>query len=99
MYVQYNIQTGSVAKSYMTNGLLIYCMTKNICAIPQILGSPSLFMTLQPILSEYPYICGKFLFLFVSVEWYRTCHVLFFKGNVQLGRNCMEKVLKLDGSW
>jgi hypothetical protein len=33
------IQKGSVAKSYMTNGLLIY--GENICAFPHILGSPA----------------------------------------------------------
>ncbi len=36
----------------------------NICAFPHILGSPSSYMTLQPLPSEYPNIWGKFLFLF-----------------------------------
>jgi hypothetical protein len=43
---------------------VIYCMTsslvltygENICAFPGILGSPSSYMTLHPIPSEYPYI-------------------------------------------
>jgi hypothetical protein len=47
------IQKGSVAKSFMTNGLLIYGC---ICAFPHILGSPSSYMTLQRIPSEFPYI-------------------------------------------
>jgi hypothetical protein len=45
---------GSGAKSYMTNDLLIY--GENICAFPHILGSPSSYMTLHPIPSEFPYI-------------------------------------------
>jgi hypothetical protein len=47
------IQSGAVAKSYMTNGLLIW---GNICAFPHILGSPSSSMTLQLLHSEFPYI-------------------------------------------
>jgi hypothetical protein len=39
---------GSGAKSYMTNDLLIY--GENICAFPDILGSPSSYMNLHPIL-------------------------------------------------
>ena len=45
------IQKGAVAKSYMTNGLLM----GNICAFPHILGSPSSYMTLQLFHSEFPY--------------------------------------------
>jgi hypothetical protein len=45
---------GSGAKSYMTNDLLIY--DENICAFPHILGVPSSYMTLHPIISEFPYI-------------------------------------------
>jgi hypothetical protein len=40
------IQSGAVAKSYMTNCLLIH-IWGNICAFPHILGSPSSYMTLQ----------------------------------------------------
>ncbi len=36
----------------------------NICAFPHILGSPSLNMTLQLLHYEFPYIWGKFDFLF-----------------------------------
>ncbi len=36
----------------------------NICAFPHILGSPSSYMTLQPLPSEFPYLWGKFRFLF-----------------------------------
>ena len=45
---------GSGAKSYRTNDLLIF--GENIFAFPHILGSPSLYMTLQLIPSEFPYI-------------------------------------------
>jgi hypothetical protein len=57
------IQKGVVAKSYMTNGLLIYGFMY-ICSFPHILGSPSSYMTLQPIPSELPYKRGKSYFLF-----------------------------------
>ncbi len=56
---------GSGAKSYMTNDLLIY--GENICTFPHMLGSPSSYMTLHPIPSEFPYISGKFSFLFIRV--------------------------------
>ncbi len=36
----------------------------NNCAFPHILGSPSSYMTLQLLHSEFPYIWGKFYFLF-----------------------------------
>ncbi len=36
----------------------------NICAFPHILGSPTSYMTLQHLPSEFPYIWGKFSFLF-----------------------------------
>ncbi len=49
----------------MTSGLLI-CIWLNICAFPHILGSPSSYMTLQPIPSEFSYIWGKFSFFFIS---------------------------------
>jgi hypothetical protein len=45
---------GSGAKSYMTNDLLIY--GEIICAFPHILGSPSSYITLHTIPSEFPYI-------------------------------------------
>jgi hypothetical protein len=48
------IQNGAVAKSYMTNGLLILWL--NICAFPHILGSHSSAMTLQLHHSELTYI-------------------------------------------
>jgi hypothetical protein len=47
------ILNGAVAKSYMTNGHLI-CIWGNICAFPHILGSPSSYMTLQLLHSEFP---------------------------------------------
>jgi hypothetical protein len=53
---------GSGAKSYITDELLIY--GENICTFPHILGSPSSFMTLHPIPSEY---MKKILFSFLSV--------------------------------
>ncbi len=45
------IRSGAVAKSYMTNGLLIYGEI-----FPHILGSPSSYMTLQLFHSEFPYV-------------------------------------------
>ncbi len=59
------IHKGSVAKSYMSNDRFTRA---NICAFPHILGSPSSYMTLQPILSKFPYIWGKFSFLFLLVQ-------------------------------
>ncbi len=49
------IQEGAVAKSYMTNGLLIY---GEIFAhfLIYVLGSPSAYMTLQLLHSEFPYL-------------------------------------------
>ncbi len=55
--------------SYMTKDLLIY--GKIICAFPYILGSPSSYVTLHPIPSEFPYIWGKFCFLFYQCS--TTC--------------------------
>jgi hypothetical protein len=56
----------------MTNGL-------NTCAFPHMLGSPSSYMTLQPLLSEFPYIRGKFYFLFYQcvsllLTWMQAVH-------------------------
>jgi hypothetical protein len=48
-------QNGAVAKSYMTNGLLIYCMVKYL-RLPHILGSPSSYMTLQLLHYKIRYI-------------------------------------------
>jgi hypothetical protein len=70
------IQKGTVARhiwltasSYMTN----------ICAFPHILGSPSSYMTLQPLPSEFPYTRGKLYFLFYQCNADRKAltHVLF----------------------
>ncbi len=52
------------AKSYMTNGLLNPHIWGNICTFPHVLGSPSSYMTLQLLHFEFPYIWGKFDFLF-----------------------------------
>ncbi len=49
------IQKGSGAKSYMTNGVLI----SNICAFPHIIGSASSYMTMRPIRSDFPYTYVK----------------------------------------
>jgi hypothetical protein len=59
IYVSMEIQKGAVAKSYMTPHISL-----NICGFPHILGSPSSYMTLQPLPSKFPYIRGKFSFLF-----------------------------------
>jgi hypothetical protein len=45
---------GVLSLQCMTNDLLIF--GENICAFPHILGSPSSYMTLHPIPSEFPYI-------------------------------------------
>jgi hypothetical protein len=54
------IQNGAVAKSYtysMTNDLLIYGeIFAHFCAFPRILGSPSSYITMQLLHSEFPYI-------------------------------------------
>ncbi len=62
------IQKGEAAKSYMTNGI---CMIRlKICSFPHILGSPSSYMTLQLLPSEFPYIYEeKFSFLFYQCGW------------------------------
>ncbi len=41
-----------------------YMGSSYICAFPDILGSPSSYMTLQLLHSEFPYIWGKFDLLF-----------------------------------
>jgi hypothetical protein len=48
------IQNGAVAKAYMTNGLLIY--GELFAHFLIYLGSPSSYMTLQLLHSEFPYI-------------------------------------------
>ena len=51
------IQSGAVAKSYMTNGLLIDGeIFTHFVLFPHILGSPSSYMTLQLLHTEFPYI-------------------------------------------
>ncbi len=51
-------------KPYMTNDILIY--SENICALPNKLGSPSSYMILHPIPSEFPYTyMRKILFSFL----------------------------------
>jgi hypothetical protein len=45
---------------------VIYFTTGYICAFPHILGSPSSYMTLQLLHSEFPYM-RKILF-FISVQ-------------------------------
>jgi hypothetical protein len=59
------IQNGAVAKSLMTNGPLKY---REIFAhiLIHILGSPSSYMTLQLLHSEFPYIEENLIFFFVS---------------------------------
>ncbi len=47
------IHNGAVARSYMNSGLPIW---GNICVFPQILVSPSSYITLQLLHSEFPYI-------------------------------------------
>jgi hypothetical protein len=54
-YSIYGIQNGAVAKSYMTNGLLIYHGEIFAHFLIYYVGSPSSYMTLQ-LISEFPYI-------------------------------------------
>jgi hypothetical protein len=65
----------------MTNELLIN--GENICPFPYILGSPSSYMTLNPIPSEFSYIWGQFCFLFLSMYSqlrHRVPDTMFFFG-------------------
>jgi hypothetical protein len=39
---------------------------------PHILGSPSSYMTLQPIPSEFPYICENIVLFFISVQGHES---------------------------
>jgi hypothetical protein len=69
------IQMGSVAKSYMRRGFLIY--EENLLFFRKYLDIyeedvTHTYMTLQLLHSEFPYIWGKFLFLF-----YQCNYVLF----------------------
>jgi hypothetical protein len=57
------IQSGSVAKLNMRN-------------ISPYMRRP-LVMTLQLLHSKFPYIWGKFYFLFISVNIARNCHVIW----------------------
>ncbi len=50
------IQNGEVAKSYITNGLLINGEIFGHFLIQYIIGSPSSYMTLQLLHFEVPYI-------------------------------------------
>jgi hypothetical protein len=62
--------------SNMTNGLLSANIRLNICSFPHIvhvLGSPSSYMTLQPIPSEFPYIEKNFVSFFISVMAATRC--------------------------
>ncbi len=52
-------------KSYMTNGLFIYGVI--FWAFPHILGSPSLYMTLQLLHSEFLIYEENPIFFFISV--------------------------------
>ncbi len=56
-------------KSYMSNGLLNPHIWLNICAFPYILGSPSSYLTLQLLYSEFPYTVYEenLIFFFISV--------------------------------
>ncbi len=54
----------------------------NICSFPHILGSHSSYMTLQLLHSEFPYMWGKFSFLFYQCTLYiyvvYGCNALLF---------------------
>ncbi len=85
------IQNGAVAKSYMTNGLLNSPhIWLNIWAFPHILGSPSSYMTLQLLHSEFPYTVRKVIFSFLSV-FYSTEVSTNFHERVMNLQNCNKK--------
>ncbi len=67
LFIWKEIQSGAVAKSYITNGLLIY--RELFAHFLIFLGSPSSYMTLQLLHSEFPYIWGKFYFLFYQCTY------------------------------
>ncbi len=50
-------------------------MMKNICAFTHIIGSPSSYMTLHLIPSEFPYIWWKFSFLFYQCGYWLTLNL------------------------
>jgi hypothetical protein len=60
------IQNGAVAKSYMTNGLLIQYMGKYWSISPHIRKTSS-YMTLQLLHSEFPRYEENLIFFFISV--------------------------------
>ncbi len=60
-------------ESYMQSHIWLTAssyMTKYFCAFPHILGSHSSYMTLQPIPSGFPYLWGKFYFIFYQCCFY-----------------------------
>jgi hypothetical protein len=61
----------------MINGLLIY-VWGNICAFPRILGSPSSYMTLQLLHSEFPLYDENLIFFFISAFSSRLNQDLLF---------------------
>ncbi len=62
------IRNGAVAKSYMSNCLLIYDYSKYLRISSYILGSSSSYMTLQLLLSEFHYIWGKFSLFYQCIK-------------------------------
>ncbi len=69
------IQNRAVAKSYMTNGLLIYGeIFAHFLIYSTVLGSPSSYITLQLLHSSFTYTVYEenFIFFFVSVEPFPT---------------------------
>ncbi len=80
------------------------CVWFNICAFPHILGSPSSYMSLQLLHSEFPCIWGKFGFLFyqcgmlalfliyVEQTWVHTVPY-------EPRRTLKERSFSIQGSW
>jgi hypothetical protein len=52
-------------------------MTKYLRICSYVLGSPSSYMTVQPIPSEFPYIWGKFRFLFYQFSFRIVFYVIY----------------------
>ncbi len=70
----------AVAESYMYDWRPPH-IWGNICAFPQILGSPSPYRTLQLFHSEFPYLWGKVFFLFYqcTVQYIKYKYTLYLQ--------------------
>ncbi len=64
-FSSYFRKIGGIGCEVIYNERLPHIWWKCLCISSYtVLGSPSSYMTLHPIPSEFPYVCGKFCFLF-----------------------------------